>query len=219
MASVVRNAPGFKLGKKQLFLPNIVVAMIRRPKQDPNFATFKVPLRFTKFDLRDYLWNLYQVEVTKVRSFVAPAPVINSISDNAQQRARIHRGKSEKYMTVELAEPFAWPETPVDLEPWNKRLWDARKVYADEVSKMQSAAARAQTLLPSQLMPKTEDKLIAKQAKALLAGKATWSNGEVLDNKWEAVLQAAEKTAPVEEVEKAEAMKEEVKAEEPKTSV
>ncbi|KAL5594710.1 uncharacterized protein BROUX77_008057 [Berkeleyomyces rouxiae] len=200
MASAIRKAPGFKLGNKQLFLTNHTISMIHRPNQAPNFATFKVPLRFTKFDLRDYLWNLYNVEVTKVRSFVAPGPVVNSLTDNAQQRVRIHRGQSEKYMTVELAQPFAWPEPPADLEPWNNKLWEARKAYSKELTRQQVVAARSETVAPSTIKPSAERRVLAKRAVELLSGKTKWSNGEVLDDKWEAVMQAAENSAAMEPV-------------------
>ncbi|KAL1887921.1 mitochondrial 54S ribosomal protein YmL41 [Ceratocystis pirilliformis] len=200
MAAVVRKTPGFKLGKKQLFLTNHTISMINRPNQAPNFATFKVPLRFTKFDLRDYLWNLYNVEVTKVRSFVAPGPVVNTLTENSQQRVRIHRGQSEKYMTVELAQPFAWPSLPGDLEPWNHRLWEARKAYSEEMAKQQMVTARNETIAPSKIKASSDRRLLAKQAAALLKGDAKWSNGEILDEKWETVLKAAEQDVPLEKV-------------------
>jgi large subunit ribosomal protein L23 len=42
------------------------------------------------------------------------------VRDTREQPRHWFRPESKKYMTVEMEEPFVWPEIP-DLEPWGQR--------------------------------------------------------------------------------------------------
>jgi large subunit ribosomal protein L23 len=98
------------------FSPKFTVALVRTPKLSPYHARFLVPLDFSKYDLRDYLYHAYNVKCFNIRSYVKQMPV----RDTPEQSRHWFRPESKKYMTVELEQPFVWPEVP-DLEPWSQK--------------------------------------------------------------------------------------------------
>lgn len=55
--------------------PNFTLTLLRTPHAPSHFASFLTPLYFNKLDLKDYLWNLYGLEVLGVRSYVIQARV------------------------------------------------------------------------------------------------------------------------------------------------
>ena len=55
--------------------PNFTLTLLRTPFAPPNYATFLTPLHLNKLDLKDYLYNLYGVQVLSVRSYVQQARV------------------------------------------------------------------------------------------------------------------------------------------------
>ncbi|KAJ5020291.1 hypothetical protein J3E73DRAFT_395636 [Bipolaris maydis] len=103
-------------GSKKIYLPKFTVALVRTPKLSPYHARFLVPLDFSKYDLRDYLYHAYNVKCFNIRSYVKQMPV----RDTREQPRHWFRPESQKYMTVEMEQPFVWPEIP-DLEPWGQR--------------------------------------------------------------------------------------------------
>ncbi|CAN9147049.1 unnamed protein product [Alternaria alternata] len=103
-------------GSKKIYLPKFTVALLRTPNLSPYHARFLVPLDFSKYDLRDYLYHAYNVKCFNIRSYVKQMPV----RDTREQPRHWFREDSKKYMTVELEQPFVWPEVP-DLEPWGQR--------------------------------------------------------------------------------------------------
>ncbi|RAR11321.1 mitochondrial ribosomal protein subunit l23 [Stemphylium lycopersici] len=103
-------------GSKKIYLPKFTVALIRTPKLSPYHARFLVPLDFSKYDLRDYLFHAYNVKCFNIRSYVKQMPV----RDTREQPRHWFRAESKKYMTVEMEQPFVWPEVP-DLEPWGQK--------------------------------------------------------------------------------------------------
>ncbi|KAG5920147.1 hypothetical protein E4U42_006285 [Claviceps africana] len=182
--AAARQLPGFRLGKKQVFLPNHVITLLRKEHLPPNEACFQVPLRFTKFDLRDYLWNLYNVEVTKVRSFVKQQPLTQRDSHSRSW----YRPQSLKIMTVELAKPFQWPDRPTDLEPWNHDLWVKREESMEKSNEEQIALQKFQVPMKSKEPLSMERRKLAALAKKMEAGEVKWSNDVVLDPRWDALL-------------------------------
>jgi large subunit ribosomal protein L23 len=155
-----------------------VITLLRREAHGPNFATFQVPLRFTKLDIRDYLWNLYNVETKSVRSHVKQSPPMRD------PRGRTYRPLSKKYMIVELAKPFAWPEVPENKEPWNAEIWEGREAEWEKVKKADVDRAMGGLPLPSKERPSAHRRTIAEMAEALRSGSMKWENGLVLDEKW-----------------------------------
>ena len=97
--------------------PQFRIALVRTPNLSSKYAQFRVPLNFNKFDLRSYLWNLYGVGVLGIRSYVQ-AQGITRITRDGKGYGPWRRPKSQKRMTVELKEPFAWPAEPKDLTPY-----------------------------------------------------------------------------------------------------
>lgn len=132
--------------------PNHVIAFIRpKPRQPPNLATFVVPLQFNKLDMRDYLWHVYNVEVTAVRSFV------NQFRPRQKHghTGRTFRPRSGKMMIAELVKPFTWPEQPQekDLEDFDitmhKRLNKNRQKSLDQQMNPGFIPLRTQTEIPA----------------------------------------------------------------------
>ncbi|KAL1861317.1 mitochondrial 54S ribosomal protein YmL41 [Diaporthe australafricana] len=180
---LARAAP-FRLGKKELFLPNHVVAFVR-PKagQPPTMATFNVPLTFNKLAFRDYLWNVYNVEVKSVRSFVNQMRPRQRQYGNSQG-GRWYRPRSQKMMIADLARPFVWPEAPEDLSPWDKLMYDS---IEGEHKKITDAQFRRQVGTPAlrdQMERSRERVQLRKRADSLLAGNATWKPGQPLGASW-----------------------------------
>lgn len=170
--------------------PNHVITFLRKEHLPPNEACFQVPLRFTKFDLRDYLWNLYDVEVTKVRSFVKQQPLTQR---NSHSRSW-YRPQPLKIMTVELAKPFQWPDLPSNLEPWNHELWRMREDLMEKRNEDQINQHKFQISMKSKEPLSKERRELASLAKKMAEGEVKWSNDVVLDPKWDALL-AKEKAA------------------------
>ncbi|KAJ5098432.1 54S ribosomal protein [Penicillium argentinense] len=141
---MVRKAVGLsKLGtsgflplteRKQVFLPEFTIALVRTPNLSPRYAQFRVPLNFNKLDLRDYLERVYGVGVVSIRSYIEQQPITRITRDNRNYGAW-RRPQSIKRMTVELQEPFVWPEEPKDFSRWEKESWDATEKFQQKMRK------------------------------------------------------------------------------------
>lgn len=101
-----------------LYRPDFTIALIRTPFLPPRYASFYVPLHFNKLDIRDYLQRLYGVKVLSVRSFVEQQKVTRMRKDGKHGYGRLRRPQAKKKMTVEMKEPFVWPEPPKDMAPY-----------------------------------------------------------------------------------------------------
>lgn len=112
----MRDSLQYSLTNSQARSPNFTIALVRTRSQSPYYAKFKVPLNFSKFDLRDYLYHAYNVTAVSVRSAIKQQPV----QWNNMRREKLVRPEAEKYMTVEMTQPFVWPEEPENFEPWAK---------------------------------------------------------------------------------------------------
>lgn len=95
--------------------PAHIVTFLAPKDKNPNFATFKVPLTFNKFDMRDYLLHAYRTPVVAVRSQLRQRP-----PKNRGNNGRLYRPPPIKTMTVQLAQPFVWPSAPTDVKPWKQ---------------------------------------------------------------------------------------------------
>lgn len=158
--------------------PTHVVTMLRRPAHPPTWATFQVPLRFNKFDIRDYLWNLYRVESVRVRSWVKHSPL-------ERIGGRVSRPPMTKIMTVEMTQPFVWPAEPEDKEPWHNKMFRARQKAQDTQRSQQIESQRGILPVPSKVAEGTAArKSLRKAAAALLKGEKEWTTDAKLDSKW-----------------------------------
>jgi large subunit ribosomal protein L23 len=161
--------------------PNHIITFIRKDHQPPTWATFRVPLKFSKFDIRDYLYHLYNVEVKGVRSWVKQLPLQRK-EFGARQT---YRPQPQKFMTVELVKPFVWPEVPEDTENWNKKLWEGREKSREEADAAQKAKMTGEIELKSTLKQSEDRQALARKAAQLISGELKWENGAKLDEKWE----------------------------------
>ncbi|MCJ1245478.1 hypothetical protein MMC30_002682 [Trapelia coarctata] len=165
-------------GRKPIYLPNFTLTLLRTPFLPPSFASFITPLSLNKLDLKDYLYHAYNVPVLSIRSYIQQQRVLQDKPGARVPRARRwYRARSVKKMTVEMGRKedgkggigggeFVWPEEEEDLEPWDKRAWDAAQ--AAQKAENETFGPDAPTL------PKGDRKTMAEQAKALLEGNIIW---------------------------------------------
>lgn len=147
-----------------------------RPNQPPTLATFKVPLTFNKFDLRDYLFHAYNTPVLAVRSQIRQR---RAISRNA--RGRLSRAPPIKMMTVQLTQPFVWPSMPTDITPW-KQPSDARAREYERTNMLAQRLTQKTGKMPLRDEKKEPEarKNMRKEAKRLLK-EGGWTNKRELD--------------------------------------
>ncbi|KAI0014376.1 hypothetical protein F4779DRAFT_8148 [Xylariaceae sp. FL0662B] len=171
----------FRIGKKQVFLPAHVITLLRpKEKQPPSFATFKVPLTFNKFDLRDYLLHAYGVMTLGVRSqLVQQRPV------PAKGRpGRIYRPAPIKMMMVELASPFVWPDEPADKTPWNDPAQEKRHKLAEKQEAQEKDMEKTGRLaMRDERGANEQNRALKKEARRLLH-EGGWDNKVELDPKF-----------------------------------
>ncbi|KAL2006183.1 hypothetical protein VTN00DRAFT_9837 [Thermoascus crustaceus] len=153
--------------RKQVFLPEFTIALIRTPFLPPRYASFYVPLNFNKLDMRDYMQRVYGVKVLSVRSYVEQQKVTRQRPLGKPGYGPLRRPQSKKRMTIEMTEPFVWPEPPKDMSPWEKDQFFKAEEYQEEQSNRQQPRAAME---PN----KAEREAYAEQAKELLEGKRRW---------------------------------------------
>ncbi|KAI9297205.1 hypothetical protein K502DRAFT_288278 [Neoconidiobolus thromboides FSU 785] len=78
-----------------------------RTSLPPNQVAFRVPLKTSKLDIRDYLYNLYQVKAVDVRTMIYQG----TMTRNRATRRRT-RNASTKKAIVTLENEFQYPEPP-----------------------------------------------------------------------------------------------------------
>jgi len=171
--------------------------MIRpRANQSPEWATFRVPLTFTKFDLRDYLLHVYSVPTLRINSWVQQrAPAQRGTTSSRPGTGQWYRPQSWKWMTARLVRPFVWPAVPEDKSAWDNRLFEmlARRREADVARSTAMQGSNVPTSdqarrLAGEPVKTKEVRLLEEQAAELLSGRARWENGTVLDPKWDAAV-------------------------------
>lgn len=105
------NVPN--LLRKQVYFPDFTVTLLRS-SPGPYYAKFKVPLWFSKLDMKGYLKQAYNVDSVHVRSWVAGGSVYRSTG--GQSRGHAKRTERIKLMNVQLVKPFRWPVKDKDLD-------------------------------------------------------------------------------------------------------
>lgn len=153
--------------RKQVYFPDFSVTLIRTPHNPPSFASFRVPLWFSKLDLKDYLSSLYGVEVVHIRSYVMPNKVLRMDPLRKGAPGKLYRPKAKKKMTVQLVEPFIWPEQVTDFEEWEKEeYW--------RLGRAQLENQRLQGQWGEMNPDRRHRKSVAEQARELMEGKRVW---------------------------------------------
>lgn len=124
--------PHFKVGHKKVYLPKARVCLLRpNAKHTPYQAKFLVPRNFNKMDLRDYLWHVYGLRALNVTVQLLHARFTRGMDDHAR-----YRGPQYKKMTIDMAEPFIWPELPQLV------VETAQKFKKDQIEAMQMVTAQ-----------------------------------------------------------------------------
>ncbi|OIW32104.1 hypothetical protein CONLIGDRAFT_252432 [Coniochaeta ligniaria NRRL 30616] len=183
--------PNFRIGGKKVYLPNHVITFVRPVRNTPpNLATFVVPLTFNKFDLRDYLWNVYAVRCSSVRSFVNQQPIQRK--GPADKRGSPYRPEAQKMMMAELEKPFFWPERVKGKDLPEEYDWARWK----EQENHQEAHMRASLVRGAgeiEMLTEKEKEVpgrerLREEARELLEGKKEWSNEVKLDERWSGIV-------------------------------
>lgn len=159
--------------------PNHIVTFLRpKPGQSPTTATFQVPLTFNKLDFRDYLYNVYNVEVNSVRAFInQKRPQQRSLPGSSG--GQWYRPRSQKLMVVDLKKPFVWPERPSedDMEPWDHKLFSAVEEGHDQEISEAETRVRGTPKLRTQMEADMNRVKLKDVAEQLLSGKKKWMPG------------------------------------------
>ncbi|KAI1302283.1 hypothetical protein F5Y03DRAFT_362309 [Xylaria venustula] len=179
-AAAGRLLKTFRTGTKQVFLPSHMVTFLApKPNHPPTFATFKVPLTFNKFDIRDYLLHAYRTPVVAVRSQLRQQRIRRS-----KIHGRVYRPPPIKTMTVQLSQPFVWPRVPTDVTPW-KKVATARANAKMKKDYVTQAVLRKKGVMP--LRDEQKDSLrrrnLREEAKRILK-EGVWSNKRDLDSRF-----------------------------------
>ncbi|KAI0109537.1 hypothetical protein GGR51DRAFT_558228 [Nemania sp. FL0031] len=180
-AAVVAAAPRRLIGQPAYVLlgdrpVHLVTFLAPKPNQPPTFATFKVPLTFNKFDLRDYLFHAYKTPVLAVRSQLRRQAIRRS-----KRHGRVYRPPPIKTMTVQLTQPFVWPRAPTQTQPWKKQS------AANMVKESKERKAYINKLRNSSIVPLRDERKdpearrdLKTEAKRLLK-EGGWNNKRQLD--------------------------------------
>jgi hypothetical protein len=98
--------------------PNFAVTLVRTPKLPPKLARFCVPLDMNKLDFRDYLFHGYGVRAFNIKTYIRQRPVEVLYNfpklKGRSVKPQWHRRRAIKFMTVEMDQPFVWPEPPTE---------------------------------------------------------------------------------------------------------
>lgn len=123
----------FRTGARQLFLPDATVTLCRA-RLPPHRALFKIPLSFSKLDLRDYLWHLYGLKTTRIAVALTPHRWRTSFRSGTALK---ERRSTQKRAIVDMAEPFVFPDVPIDLTDY--AVYEYRKELFNSRLRMQEA--------------------------------------------------------------------------------
>ncbi|KAF1349120.1 hypothetical protein BDV97DRAFT_355057 [Delphinella strobiligena] len=163
----------FRTGLKEVYLPNFTVTLLRSKRLPPTFARFVVPLSMNKLDMRDYLYHAYDIRTISIRSFVEQQPVTQGKPGSIKPALkRWFRPRAIKKMTVEMEQPFVWPEEPKgdDLKPWNNDTFHQAKKENEEYSDRRGRLADA-------MFSERDREDLRAQAEKLLKGEEKWRPG------------------------------------------
>jgi len=163
-------------------------------------ARFCVPLDMNKLDFRDYLFNGYGVRALAVKTYIKQRPVEVMYNypklKGRSVRAQWHRRRAIKFMTVEMDQPFVWPQKPTEEElntsyvllsyyyrfsianrsdcRFNKKQYKASTKHQEDEEKDSNPHVPWKEGSDGMPRVKEDRKLMAQQAKDLLSGKFKW---------------------------------------------
>lgn len=127
-ASIDKGEAHFRVGGKKLYFPTARVILLRpNAKHTPYQAKFIVPKAFNRLDLRDYLYHLYGLRAFNITTQLLHAPYTRD--GNAVGR---YRTGQIKKMTVDMTEPFVWPEEPENKDAWNIAFFKELEKFSED---------------------------------------------------------------------------------------
>ena len=101
--------PHFRVGGTQVYFPKARVILLRpNAKHTPYQAKFIVPKSFNRLDLRDYLYHVYGLRALNVTVQLSPGVYVGHPGTPRYRESQI------KKMTIEMEDPFIWPENELD---------------------------------------------------------------------------------------------------------
>lgn len=108
------------LAAQRIYLPNIQIRLMRNhtppgEAYDTSIATFRIPPSMTKNDLRSYLYAVYGLPVTFIRTDNYIAPQARVGTKGSLQRIKGSE-KTYKRAVVGLHEPFHYPDDVAELD-------------------------------------------------------------------------------------------------------
>ncbi|KAH7587580.1 54S ribosomal protein L41, mitochondrial [Nakaseomyces glabratus] len=126
---IEENAAHFKVGGKKLYFPKARVILLRpNAKHTPYQAKFIVPKSFNKLDLRDYLFHVYGLRAMNVTT-----QLLHGRYERAGNIASPrYRGPQIKKMTIDMNEPFIWPEEDTENSLWDHKFAQELNKYREE---------------------------------------------------------------------------------------
>ncbi|SCU88651.1 LAMI_0D10858g1_1 [Lachancea mirantina] len=146
---ISQGRPHFKVGGTELFFPKARVILLRpNAKHTPYQAKFIVPKSFNKLDLRDYLFHLYGLRAMNITTQLLHGKYtrVNPVMPR-------YRQPQIKKMTIDMAEPFIWPEEPEDKEAWSGSLVKELNKYREEKLRIGSDQFKPGTAFEGALGP------------------------------------------------------------------
>lgn len=127
-ASIDKGEAHFRVGENKQYFPTARVILLRpNAKHTPYQAKFIVPKGFNRFDLRDYLYHVYGLRAFNITTQLLHAPYTRT--GNAV--ARYRTGQIKK-MTIDMLEPFVWPEEPENKDAWNVDFFKELEKYSEQ---------------------------------------------------------------------------------------
>lgn len=131
---------------QKIYLPNIIFKLVRNftPKGEPYNpfqATFRVPQSVTKTDIRSYLYSVYGVEVTYIRTDNYLSPLLRAKNGSFSRRIA---HKTYKRAVVGLVEPFYYP---MAIEDMTEQEREKRENFYEESFQIKSQKAFRREML------------------------------------------------------------------------
>ncbi|AMD21683.1 HFL173Cp [Eremothecium sinecaudum] len=144
--------PHFKVGGTKHYFPKARIILLRpNAKHTPYQAKFIVPKSFNKLDLRDYLYHVYGLRALNVTSQLLHGKYVYSGPNTSR-----YREPQIKKMTIDMAEPFIWPEEPEDTSAWMVDFEKELGKYNNEAHALGSDAFKPGTAFGGALGPYKE---------------------------------------------------------------
>ena len=127
---IAKGSAHFRVGGKKLFFPKARIILLRpNAKHTPYQAKFIVPKSFNKLDLRDYLFHVYGLRAMNVTT-----QLLHGRYARVSLGTPRYRESQIKKMTIDMVEPFIWPEEPKKEEnnAWNDYLVKNLQKYRED---------------------------------------------------------------------------------------